>query len=271
MPSAKAASRSPSPLARRYQRAASASSARHGVAVAIDFADQRHRRGVFGIVGDALQRLAQRGEEIAALIGAEGEVRRRSGRRSAGRRGGVNGGANVCAAAGTASVRPTASRHRAADFTRSPPRAPPPPCAPRLAAAAIAGSSEGGRPQSVAERDEIGAGRRQRRDVVEPRRVGDARRLEDLRPPGDPLQRFRRAAASIRRGAARRTSRSRRPPRRRSSRRRACARPRRRRCVRDAGSPRRRRAGRRRRSTCAPSAPTRAASRGSPSIRIAAS
>ena len=41
--------------------------------------EQRHRRGVFRIVGDAFCRLAQGGEEIAALKRAEGNVGERSG------------------------------------------------------------------------------------------------------------------------------------------------------------------------------------------------
>ncbi len=42
-------------------------------------------------------------------------------------------------------------------------------------------------PDEVADRDEIGAGRGQRRDLVEARGKADAGNLEHLRPPGDPL------------------------------------------------------------------------------------
>ncbi len=58
----------------------------HRKAVAVELADQRHRGGVLGVFADALARLAQSDDEIAALIGAESEIglgaagRRRPGR-----------------------------------------------------------------------------------------------------------------------------------------------------------------------------------------------
>ena len=47
-------------------------------AVVVDCADQRHRRGVLRIVVETSLGLLEREEEIAALIGAEGEIRRLS-------------------------------------------------------------------------------------------------------------------------------------------------------------------------------------------------
>ena len=46
--------------------------------VVIDSADQRHRRRVLGVVVEAALRLFERKQEVAALIGAEGEVWRLS-------------------------------------------------------------------------------------------------------------------------------------------------------------------------------------------------
>ena len=43
-------------------------------------------------------------------------------------------------------------------------------------------------PDGLADRDEIRARARQRLDFVDIRRIGDARNLENLRPPGDPVQ-----------------------------------------------------------------------------------
>src|SRR4029077_15796712 len=40
-------------------------------------------------------------------------------------------------------------------------------------------------PKKIAERDEVGASRDQRRNVAERRRVSDARDFENLGPPGD--------------------------------------------------------------------------------------
>ena len=42
-------------------------------------------------------------------------------------------------------------------------------------------------PDRIAESDELGSRRDERRDVLEARRIGDAGRLEDLGPPGRPL------------------------------------------------------------------------------------
>ena len=47
-------------------------------AVAVNLADQRHRRGVLWIGVEALFSLHQRVKEIAALIGAKGQIRRDS-------------------------------------------------------------------------------------------------------------------------------------------------------------------------------------------------
>ena len=128
---------------------------------------------------------------------------------------------------------------------RGRPRAPRRPTPPRLSRVATACAGEAAPPDRFAERDEIRAGRRQRRHILEARRIGDARRLENLRPPGDAFDRFgeRRDEAVAARfaehhiigaGFARRHGVVA-----------AAQARRRRRCVRDAGSPALRRAPRR--------------------------
>ncbi len=141
-----------------------------------------------GLADEPLLGLAHRGDVIAALIGAEGDIARGIAGLRLQRRVGADLGRRRRLEHRRARVEGEgrAARRRDRRDRRQKPHE-------RLPSLVIAVAHRFGRacgvPDRGAERDEIGADGGERLDLLKPRRIADAGRLENLRPPAHPLAR----------------------------------------------------------------------------------